>query len=70
MPEFCFLKKVPVAPDGKVTMGNMLEVQQVNAVEAVDSTVFEIRLLLQDGSGTTLRLNNPTLCSLADMVSQ
>jgi len=52
----------------KVTMGNYLEVEQVNAVEAVEST--EIRLLLQDGSEATLRLNGPTLCSLADMVSQ
>jgi hypothetical protein len=51
-------------------MGNILEVEQVNAVEAVESTVFEIRLLLQDGSEATLRLNGPTLCSLADMVSQ
>ena len=31
----------------KVTMGNLLEVEQINAVEAVESTVFEIRLLLQ-----------------------
>jgi hypothetical protein len=51
-------------------MGNILEVEQVNAVEAVESTLFEIRLLLQDGSEATLRLNGPTLCSLADMVSQ
>jgi hypothetical protein len=51
-------------------MGNVLEVEQVNAVEAVESTVFEIRLLLQDGPETTLRLNGPTLCCLADMVSQ
>jgi hypothetical protein len=51
-------------------MGNILEVQQVNAVEAVDSTVFQIRLLLRDGSEATLRLNSPTLCSLADIVSQ
>jgi hypothetical protein len=54
----------------KVAMGNILEVEQVNAVEAVESTVFEIRLLLQDGSETTLRLNAPTLCTLTDMVSQ
>jgi hypothetical protein len=51
-------------------MGNVFEVEQVNAVEAVESAVFEIRLLLRDGSETILRLNGPTLCSLADMVSQ
>ena len=50
-------------------MINVLEVEQVNAVEAVESAVFEIRLLLQDGSEATLKLNGPTLCSLADMVS-
>jgi predicted ATPase len=54
----------------KVTMGNPLEVEQVNAVEAVESNVFEIRLLLQDGSEATLRLDGRTLCSLADTVSQ
>jgi hypothetical protein len=53
-----------------VTMGNILEVEQVTAVEAVESNVFEIRLLLQDGSEATLRLDGPTLCSLADLVSQ
>jgi hypothetical protein len=42
-------------------MGNVFEVEQVNAVEAVESAVFEIRLLLRDGSETTLRLNGPTL---------
>ena len=51
-------------------MGNVLEVEKVNAVEVIESTVFEIRLLLQDGSEATLRLNRPTLCTLADMVSQ
>ena len=38
------------ALDGKLTMPNVLEVEQVNAVEAVESTVFEIRLLLQLGN--------------------
>jgi hypothetical protein len=50
-------------------MGNILQIEQVNAVEAVESTLFEIRLLLQDGSEAR-GLNGPTLCSLADMVSQ
>jgi len=56
--------------DPRPIMSNILEVEQVNAVEAVESTLFEIRLLLQDGSEATLRLDGPTLCSLADMVSQ
>jgi hypothetical protein len=56
--------------DPRPIMSNILEVEQVNAVEAVGSTLFEIRLLLQDGSEATLRLDGPTLCSLADMVSQ
>jgi hypothetical protein len=51
-------------------MGTILEVEHVNAVEAIESTIFEISLVLQDGSEATLRLNGPTLCSLADMVSQ
>jgi hypothetical protein len=54
---------------GNTTMGNILEVEQVNAVESVESTRFEIRLLLQDGSEATLRLDGPTL-RLADMGSQ
>jgi hypothetical protein len=56
--------------DPRPIMSNILEVERVNAVEAVESTLFEIRLLLQDGSEATLRLDGPTLCSLADMVSQ
>jgi hypothetical protein len=47
----------------KVTMGNLLEVERVNAVEAVESNVFESRLLLQDGSEATLRLDGPTLAA-------
>jgi hypothetical protein len=68
--ELCLLRAVPVAPELESKMGSVLEVEQVNAVEAVESSVFEIRLLLQDGSDAMLRLNGPTLCSLADMVSQ
>jgi hypothetical protein len=52
------------------TMGNILEVEQVNAVEAVESGVFEVRLLLQDGSEVTLKMGTSTLSTLADMVSQ
>jgi hypothetical protein len=39
-------------------------------VEAVEAERFESRLLLEDTSELVLRMDGPTLCSLADMVSQ
>jgi hypothetical protein len=45
-------------------------ITQVVSVEAVDSEQFEVRLLLEDTSEIVLRMDGPTLCSLADMVSQ
>ena len=47
-----------------------LVVQRVEAVQEAESAVFEVRLLLEDESEVALRMNGPTLCSLADMISQ
>ena len=40
------------------------------AVEEIGPGIFEVRVLLEDASTATLRMNGSTLCSLADMVSQ
>jgi hypothetical protein len=45
-------------------------VKQVEAVEEAEPGMFEVRLLLEDASEVTLRMAGPTLCSLADLVSQ
>jgi hypothetical protein len=51
-------------------MGNALVVRQINAIEEIDGDVFEIRLTLEDESEVVLKMDGPTLCSLADVVSQ
>jgi hypothetical protein len=51
-------------------MAHTLKIQQVEAVEAVEASVFEVRLLLEDASEVVLRMDGDTLCSLADMASQ
>jgi hypothetical protein len=48
----------------------IINVAQIVSVEAVESERFEVRLLLEDASEVVLRMDGPTLCSLADMVSQ
>jgi hypothetical protein len=47
-----------------------MQVTQIVSVEAVESERFEVRLMLEDGAEVVLRMEGPTLCSLADMVSQ
>ena len=44
--------------------------QKIEAVEEIGPGIFEVRVLLEDASTATLRMNGSTLCSLADMVSQ
>ena len=51
-------------------MNQMLAVTKVEAVEEIGPGIFEVRVLLEENSMATLRMNGPTLCSLADMVSQ
>jgi hypothetical protein len=51
-------------------MDQAFVITQIEAVEAVEPHTFEVRLLLEDTSTVTLRMDGPTLCSLADMVSQ
>ena len=47
-----------------------LHVTQIVSVEAVESERFEVRLMLEDGAEVVLMMDGPTLCSLADMISQ
>lgn len=51
-------------------MTAMLPITQIVSVEAVESERFEVRLMLEDTSEVVLSMDGPTLCSLADMVSQ
>jgi hypothetical protein len=51
-------------------MTDPLAITQIVSVEAVESEQFEVRLLLEDTSEVVLRMDGPTLCKLADMVSQ
>ena len=51
-------------------MNQTLAVTKIGAVEEIGPGIFEVRVLLEDASTATLRMNGPTLCSLADMVSQ
>lgn len=51
-------------------MTETLPITQVVSVESVEAERFEVRLLLEDTSEIVLRMDGPTLCSLADMVSQ
>ena len=43
---------------------------QIVSIEAVEAERFEVRLQLEDTSEVVLVMDGPTLCSLADMVSQ
>ena len=51
-------------------MNQTLAVTKIEAVEEIGPGIFEVRVLLEDASTATLRMNGSTLCSLADMVSQ
>jgi hypothetical protein len=51
-------------------MNRTLAVTKIEAVEEIGPGIFEVRVLLEDASTATLRMNGSTLCSLADMVSQ
>ena len=51
-------------------MNQTLAVTKIEAVEEIGPGIFEVRVLLEDASTATLRMNGYTLCSLADMVSQ
>jgi hypothetical protein len=51
-------------------MNDTLAITKVESVEAVEAERFEVRLLLEDTSEIVLRMDGPTLCSLADMASQ
>jgi hypothetical protein len=51
-------------------MNQTLAVTRIDAVEEIGPGIFEVRVLLEDASTATLRMNGSTLCSLADMVSQ
>jgi hypothetical protein len=51
-------------------MTDPLAIIQIVSVEAVELEQFEVRLLLEDTSEVVLRMDGPTLCKLADMVSQ
>jgi hypothetical protein len=56
--------------DEVTKMVRALIVKQVEAVEEAEPGSFEVRLLLDDASEVILHIEGPTLCSLADMVSQ
>jgi hypothetical protein len=45
-------------------------VTRVESVEAPESAKFEVRLTVEDSSEVVLIMDGPTLCSLADSVSQ
>jgi len=45
-------------------------VTMVEAVEAVESGMFEVRLKLHDSSSLTVVMAGKVLCNLADQVSQ
>ena len=49
-------------------MNQTLAVTKIEAVEEIGPGIFEVRVLLEDASTATLRMNGYTLCSLADMV--
>jgi hypothetical protein len=51
-------------------MNQTLAVTKIEAVEEIGPGIFEVRVLLEDASIATLRMNGCTLCSLAEMVSQ
>lgn len=42
----------------------------VESVQSIEPATFEVRLLIEDTSTVTIRMDGPTLCSLADKVSQ
>jgi len=51
-------------------MAASLEIEQVTAVQTLEDRLFEVRLMLIDGSELILKMDGPTLCRLADLVSQ
>jgi acyl-coenzyme A thioesterase PaaI-like protein len=51
-------------------LNQTLAITKIEAVEEIGPAIFEVRVLLEDTSTATLRMNGHTLCSLADMVSQ
>ena len=46
-------------------MNQTLAVTKIEAVEEIGPGIFEVRVLLEDASTATLRMNGYTLCSLA-----
>ena len=52
------------------SMTAKLAIVQIVSVEAVEPERFEVRLRLEDTSEVVLVMDGPTLCNLADMVSQ
>jgi hypothetical protein len=51
-------------------MPNTLNIKQVEAIESVEPAIFQVWLLLDDGSEAILKMDGAVLCSLADMASQ
>jgi len=45
-------------------------ITRIVSVEAVELERFEVRLMLEDASEVIVTMDGPTLCNLADMVSQ
>jgi hypothetical protein len=51
-------------------MNQTVVVTRIDAVEGGESGMFDVRLTLHDSTTLTLVMDGPTLCSLADQVSQ
>ena len=56
--------------DQRTELPSKLVVAQIESVEAVELERFEVRLQLEDTSEIVLVMDGPSLCNLADMVSQ
>lgn len=54
----------------KMQNDQTIVVTMVEAVEAVESGMFEVRLKLHDSSSLTVVMAGKVLCNLADQVSQ
>jgi len=54
----------------KAQMTATFPISKIVSVEAVESERLEVRLMLEHTSEVVLTMDGPTLCSLADMVSQ
>jgi len=54
----------------KAQMTATFAITQIVSVEAVESERLEVRLMLEDTSEVVLTMDGPTLCNLADTVSQ